>query len=332
MSEEWNEEKLMELGAAFTKSRVLLTAADLDIFTKLAAGPATVEALCRTEGWSPRALRILLDALSALGMVQRSSEGSYGMDERIASLLAKGGEGSILPMIVHRARMWESWSELTDMVTRKDEKPPSTAKRPRSQEEMEAFIGAMHVVGRKMAETVTESVDLSGFTRLLDVGGGSGTYTMAFLNRAPHMTATLLDRPEVIEMARRRLKDEGFIDRVELVAGDYNTDEMPPGHDVALLSAVIHINGRKENRDLMGRIYRSLNRGGMILIRDYVLDESRTFPPEGAMFAVNMLVATTKGSSYTFSEIKEDLEAAGFGEVRMLRDGRNMQQLVAAVK
>lgn len=332
MSEEWNEEKLMELSAAFTKSRVLLSAADLDIFSKLSAGPATVEALCRKEGWNPRALTILLDALSALGIVQRSAEGGYGMDRRLASILAKGGNSSILPMIVHRARMWESWSELTDMVTRKDEKPPSTVKRQRSPQEMEAFIGAMHVVGRKMAETIAASVDLSGFTRLLDVGGGSGTYTIAFLKRAPQMTATIFDRPEVVEMARRRLTEEGFSNRVDLVAGDYNIDEMPLTHDVALLSAVIHINSREGNRDLMGRICRALNPGGMILVRDYVMDESRTFPQEGAMFAVNMLVATTKGNSYTFSEIKEDLEAAGFHEVRMLRDGPDMGQLVTAVK
>lgn len=332
MTEEWNEQKLMELGAAFTKSRVLLTAADLDLFTKLATGPTTVESLCDTEGWNPRALRILLDALSALGMVERSPAGNYGISEKTASLLSKEGTDSILPMIVHRARMWESWSELTDMVRLAEGKPPSTAKRPRSPEEMEAFIGAMHVIGRKTADAMVESVDLTSFTRLLDVGGGSGTYTMAFLEKAPHMTATLFDRPEVVEMARRRLTDEGFIDRVDLTAGDYNTDEMPPGHDLALLSAIIHINGREGNRDLMTRICRSLKPGGMILIRDYVMDETRTFPPEGAMFAVNMLVATTSGNSYTFSEIKEDLEAAGFRNVLMLRDGRNMEQLVAATK
>lgn len=332
MAEEWNERKLMELGAAFTKSRVLLTAADLDLFTKLAAGPAAVESLCKTEGWNPRALRILLDALSALGIVARSPTGSYGISEKTAELLTKGGDGSILPMIVHRARMWESWSELTDMVRRAEERPPSTAKKKRSREEMEAFIGAMHVIGRKTAAVIVESVDLAPFTRLLDVGGGSGTYTMAFLEKSPHMTATIFDRPEVVEMARRRLTEEGYIDRVDLAAGDYNTDEMPPGHDLALLSAIIHINGREGNRDLMARICRSLKPGGMILVRDYVMDETRTFPPEGAMFAVNMLVATTGGNSYTFSEIKEDLEAAGFRNVLMVRDGRNMEQLVAATK
>lgn len=332
MSEEWNEQKLMELGAAFTKSRVLLTAADLDLFSKLAKGPISVESLCSTEGWSPRALRILLDALSALGLVARSTAGSYTIDERIASLLTKEGNGSILPMIVHRARMWESWSELTDRVVKGETGPPSFVKRSRSLDEMEAFIGAMHVVGKKLAYSTAESVDLAPFTRLLDIGGGSGTYTMAFLKRAPHMTATLFDRPEVVEMARRRLAADGFLDRVQLAAGDYNTDEMPPDHDLALLSAIIHINGRDGNRDLMARVFRSLKPGGMILIRDYVMDETRTFPPEGALFAVNMLVATTNGNSYTFSEIREDLKVAGFREVRMLRDGRNMEQLVAADK
>ena len=146
---------------------------------------------------------------------------------------------------------------------------------------------------------------------MLDVGGASGTYIMAFLKRAPHMTATLFDLPEVVEMARNRITESGFIDRVQLVAGDYNTDELPNGHDLVLLSAIIHINDREGNGRLYSKIYAALAPGGTILIRDYFLDSTRTIPRNGAIFAVNMLAATTGGTSYTFEEVREDLATSG---------------------
>ena len=197
---------------------------------------------------------------------------------------------------------------------------------------MEAFIGAMHVIGLRKAEEIADSIDLKSFTRMLDIGGASGTYIMAFLKMAPNMTATLFDLPEVVKMARNRLTESGFIDRVQLVPGDYNTDELPKGHDLVLLSAIIHSNDREANGRLYSKIYAALAPGGTILIRDYFLDSSRTIPADGAIFAVNMLAATTGGTSYTFEEVREDLAIAGFKEVRMIREGDHMGQLVSAVK
>jgi predicted methyltransferase len=155
---------------------------------------------------------------------------------------------------------------------------------------------------------------------------------MAFLRKAPHMTATLFDLPRVAAMARKRLTENGFIDRVQVVEGDYTTDGLPEGQDLTLLSAVIHQNSRQGNQDLYKKAYGSLDPGGTILIRDYLLDASRTAPVDGAIFAVNMLVATRAGNCYTVNEVEEDLAAAGFREIRMIRDGERMDQLVSAVK
>jgi ubiquinone/menaquinone biosynthesis C-methylase UbiE len=202
----------------------------------------------------------------------------------------------------------------------------------RSDEEVEAFIGAMHVVGRRMAEAIADSIDLKRFNRMLDVGGGPGTYIMAFLRKAPQMNATLFDLPRVAAMARKRLRENGFIDRVTVVEGDYTTDDLPDGHDLTLLSAIIHQNSREGNQELYKKVYRSLDAGGTIFIRDYFLDASRTAPLNGAMFAVNMLVATRGGNCYTVDEVKDDLTAAGFRDFRMVREGDRMNQLLSAVK
>jgi hypothetical protein len=109
-------------------------------------------------------------------------------------------------------------------------------------------------------------------------------------------------------------------------------DELPTGHDLALLSAIIHSNSREVNRELFRRIYQCLEAGGSILIRDFVMDLTRTYPADGAVFAVNMLAATTGGDCFTFQEIREDLEQAGFRGVRKIREGQHMDQLVEAVK
>jgi ubiquinone/menaquinone biosynthesis C-methylase UbiE len=331
MTAQWNREKLLEQSAAFQECRILLTAAELDLFSMLEDRPRTADDLAAARGWDVRALRILMDALAAMGILARSSSGYYGLPEHLAGLLSSTAAESILPMILHRGAMWQSWSNLTEVV-RTGANPNPMGAGSRSQKEMEDFIGAMHVVGRDLAETIADSVDLSRYRRMLDIGGGSGTYIMAFLSRAPHMTATLLDRPDVVEMARKRLTHAGFISRVNPVAGDYNTDEMPEGHDLAFLSAVIHINNRQRNLDLFRRIHRSLDPGGTILIRDHFMDSRRTSPKSGAIFAVNMLVATQAGDSHTFADVKTDLETAGFENVRMIREGQDMDQLVAAVK
>lgn len=329
MSEQWSKERLIELSGSFLMSRILISAAEIDLFTKLENGPRTVRNLCDSEGWDARGVRILMDALAAHGLLSVTRNGRYSVPQSLKGFLSKSGNDSVLAMILHRSRMWDSWSYLTEIV-RTGRNPNPIAIAARSDEDMESFIGAMEVAGRIMAGKIAESVDLTQFTNLLDVGGGPGTYCIAFLKRAPHMRATLFDLPEVVNMARIRLASEGLLDRVKLEEGDYTADELPPGHDLVLLSAVIHANSREGNRELYEKVYRSLGPGGTVLIRDFVLDETRTSPPDGAVFAVNMLVATKEGNCYTFEEIHEDLESAGFGNVRLIRQGKKMDQLVAA--
>ncbi len=331
MAETWDTSKLLKMSGAFFKSRILITAAELDIFGKLADSPRSVKELCSDYSWDPRGAEILLDVLTAMELLVKTDDGKYGMEESAARLLVDGVPGSVLPMIRHRGRQWGTWSNLTEVV-KTGENPAAIEFSTRSGEDLEDFIAAMHVAGRDLARKVAESFDLSGFKRMLDVGGGSGVYIMAFLERAPQMTGILFDLPKVTKVAREKLMEEGYIDRVEIVVGDYRSDPFPSGQDLVLLSAVIHINNREGNRELYRKSYESLNPGGTVLVRDHVMDASRTSPLEGAIFAVNMLAATTDGGTYTFDEIKEDLESAGFENVSLAREGAGMDKVVSAVK
>jgi predicted O-methyltransferase YrrM len=190
----------------------------------------------------------------------------------------------------------------------------------------------MHVIAAPQAARIAAAVHPASSRALIDVGGASGTYTLAFLQAVPEMKATLFDRPEVVEMARTHLGKEGILHRVTLVPGDFYHDELPHGHDLAFLSAIIHQNSPEQNLSLFMKVFRSLDPGGRIVIRDHVMAPDRTSPKDGAIFAVNMLLGTSGGSTYTYDEIKDGLTQAGFIGVRLLQPGQQMDALVEALK
>ena len=313
----------------FLQSRVILTAAELDLFTRLSREEGTADDLAKELECDQRALTRLLDSLVALKLLSKQ-DSLYRTSERGALLSAEHPKTE-LPMVLHLNGLWETWSGLTETV-KTGINPKRKPVSQRDNDSLESFIGAMHVVGRSLSKEIADSFDLSPFKRLLDIGGATGTYLMAFLEKNPEMTAVLFDLPDVIPMAEKRLEAKGLLERVELVSGDFSEDELPKGCDLALLSAIIHQNSPRENLDLYGKIHRALVPGGKLLIRDHVMDPDRTSPPQGTLFAINMLVNTKGGDTYTFDEIRNSLEKAGFGEVKLVRKGERMDCLVEARK
>jgi hypothetical protein len=190
----------------------------------------------------------------------------------------------------------------------------------------------MHNVSAPLADQVVADLGPLRFRHLLDVGGASGTWTIAFLRAGPQATATLFDLPEVIPLARERIAGARLTDRVTLRGGDFDVDPLPAGADFVWLSAIVHQNSRAQNRHLFAKAHDAMTAGGTLAIRDIVMDDSRTEPVEGAIFAVHMLVATEGGGTFTFDELSEDLAAAGFASVTMTRRGRYMDSVVRAVK
>jgi len=317
-------DSLLTLGRGFQESRVLLTGAELDLFTLLARETLDAPEVARRLGADLRALTVLLDALAAMEVLEKK-EGRYRTAPEAACLSAEAPD-SIHPMLLHAAALWARWTTLTNRVggTPLHERAP--------EESLRAFIGAMHVVGAPQAARLVAAAAVAGAGRLLDVGGGPGTYTMAFLAAEPAMTATLFDLPPVVEIARERLDRAGLLARVTLVPGDFTRDELPSGHDLAWLSAIIHQNGPAENDALYSRIFRALVPGGRLVVRDHVMDPSRTRPRAGALFAVNMLVGTSGGGTYTYDEIRDGLARAGFGRIRLIQAGERMDALVEAFR
>jgi predicted O-methyltransferase YrrM len=318
---QWNQESLLGMARSFMESRILLTAAELDLFSLTTAKPLAAGQIAERIGADPQAMTIVLDALTAMGLLLKE-KGLYQTEPSAAPLLSAGSPISVLPMVSHANDLWDRWGQLTPKVAGKRDRDKS----------MRAFIGAMHVVGSALAPRVISQIGVSGVRRLLDVGGGSGTYTIAFLDAEPRMEATLFDLPPVIHMARERLEASGMQERVRLVAGDYRTDALPAGHDLAFVSAIIHQNSPAENKALFRKIYDALVPGGRIVVRDHLLSPDRTRPRSGALFAVNMLVGTKGGNSYTEDEVREALQEAGFVNIKTIQPDARMDGLMEGFK
>ena len=330
MNKHWTADALFELVRGFQPACVLGAAADLDLFSALATKPLTAPAVARKLKADLRALTILLDALTALGLLRKQS-GRYTVPRDGAALLTDRSPASVLPMMQHQAHCLRRWSQLAETV-RSGRPPRRTASVRGAAADYAAFIGAMHVINAPSADQVIRGIKPLRFGHLLDVGGASGTWTMAFLRACPAATATLFDLPPVLPLARKRLAAAGLLRRVTLASGDFLKDTLPAGADMAWVSAIVHQNSRAQNRHLFANVRQALVPGGRIAIRDILMAESRTAPVMGALFAVNMLVGTRGGGTFTLAELRADLVSAGFCRVKLARPDNAMDTVVTAVR
>lgn len=324
-----NESEILEEFRWFMKNRVVFTAAELRVFDVIGKNPGSnARELASHMSTDERALTRLLDCLVGLDYLEKR-DGVYYLSEK-GQYMSSDHPSTVLPMVLHSAHLWKNWTYLTETV--KLGTNPCRVPVMVDDDSKNAFIQAMHVIGRTLANNIVESYDAFDRRILLDIGGGSGIYTIAFLNKYPSMQAIIFDLPEVIPIASERIREEGLDSRVSFVAGNFYRDNLPQGCDFALLSAIIHQNSPEENIALYKSIFKALEPGGKLLIRDHIMDSDRVWPPGGALFAINMLVSTPGGDTYTFSEVEEHLLKAGFRNVRLLRRGHDMDCLVEAFK
>ena len=330
MSKRWTADQIMELCRAYQPACVLAAAADLDLFRVVADHPRTADEVAAELPADARGTTILLDALVALRLLTKRGD-HYRTPAGVARLLAGNAPGSMLAMAQHQANCLRRWTQLAAVVKTGQLAPRYPSIRGEAADQA-AFIGAMDNLSAPMAAALVQDLGPPAFAHLLDLGGASGTWTLAFLQTRPSATATIFDLPHVIPLAEQRLAAAGMQTRVRLVAGDFDTDLLPAGADLAWVSAIVHQNSRAQNRRLFAAVLAALVAGGRILIRDILMEPTRTAPVAGALFAVNMLVGTAGGGTFTFDELRADLEAAGFVEAVVLRRDDWMNSIVRARK
>lgn len=322
-------DSIRELALGFQKSRVLLTAFELGMFTALGDKSKTAAEAAKVLKTDARATERLMDALCVLGFLKKRKD-RFSNTPLALRFLVKGSPDFMVGL-GHTVNMWDTWSTLTQAV-RQGKTVLTQFFDKRGKEWLTAFIVAMHERACQQARKIILLLDLSGASSVLDVGGGSGAYAMAFVQAKKGISSTVFDLPGVIPLTRNYIKQEGFLGKVKTVSGDYKADSLGEGFDLVFLSAIIHSNSSLENRALMRKCAAALNPQGQVALQDFIMDEDRTKPAFGALFALNMLVATESGDTYTESEVRSWMQEAGLSGIKRKDTGFGTSLIIGRKK
>jgi predicted O-methyltransferase YrrM len=303
---------LRELATGFQASRVLLTAVELRVFSAIGSERRTSAEIAARLATDPRATDRLLNALCALGLLSKADARFANTPDGARLLVESSPE--FVANLGHTAHMWRSWHELTACV-REGRPAMRDAINDRGEDWLGPFIAAMHYRARAQADGIAGLLPLGGVRRALDVGGGSGAFAMAMARRQPGLEAVVFDLPNVVPMTERYVADAGLAGRITTAVGDYLADPLPGGFDFVFVSAVVHSNRPDQNAALVAKCADALNPGGRVAIVDWVMSPDRVAPTAGALFALNMLVATDGGDTFTEEEIAGWLTSAGLADV-----------------
>ena len=303
---------LRQLSGGFRASRVLFTANNLGVFEQLKTAKTAVE-LARKIKTDARATEILLDAVTALGLLKKSGT-KYRNTLLASTFLIKSSPWYQGDMLRHMDHLWKNWSGLDNVV--KTGRPNRAEAR-----DYEVFIRAMHNNAILRAPAVISSLDLKGVTRALDLGGGPGTYSMELARRK--ISVTLFDMPEAIEVARQ-LITKSKLKNIYPWPGNFHTDNIGTGYDLVFISQILHSLSAEDSIALLKKAFDALNPGGKLAIHEFTLGEDRAHPAPGALFSINMLVNTSDGRCYTPKEMQAWLVKAGFKSVKTKVLGETM--------
>jgi len=324
-----NPNELREMAVAFQKSRIILTAYELDIFTFLGEKSYNSDSISNALKLNKNAAERLLNALVAFKLMEKENN-NYSNTKDSIMYLSKESP-NYMSGLMHSNHLWNTWSNLTDVV-----KTGITANRTeineRGEEWLEAFIKAMHYRGKKQAPSQIAKIDLQNVDSVLDVGGGSGCFCMEFLNRKPSLKTAIFDLPNVIPISKEIIDRDGYSGRIAHHIGDYTTDELPQGYDLIFLSAIIHSNSSETNQNLVKKCYNSLNTNGKIVIQDWIMNNDKTEPMQGAIFSINMLVGVEGGDCYSENEVSAWMENAGFRDISKVSLESGLAQLIGVKK
>ena len=321
-----NPNTIREFAASFQKSRILLSAFELDLFTNIVESGTTSIQIAENLHLNLHACERLLNALVSLGFLTKQDHLFFNTAESFTFLSKKGSD--YLGGMMHTNHLWNTWSNLTQVVKTGKSAHPAEIN-VRGDDWLVAFITAMHDRAIKQAPQQVANIDLSKINSVLDIGGGSGAFSMEFVSRKPGIEATVFDLPNVVPITKNFIEKEGFSGRIKTYTGDYTTDDLPRGFDLAFLSAIIHSNSLDVNQNLIKKCFKALKNNGKIVIQDWIMNNDRTLPISGAIFAINMLVGTEAGDCFTEQEVKEMLKTAGFTNISRIEFESGLSQVTA---
>jgi acetylserotonin N-methyltransferase len=318
---------VIDLIYAFRKSKTMFAAVALGVFDRLHEAPAAVDAFPGDHSGMER----LLDGCVSLGLLEKSG-GQYRNSAIAEEYLRRSSPRTLAGYILYsNAALYPMWGRLEDAVQEGTNRwEPVFGFKPsalfehffNTEEARTAFLLGMHGFGQLSSPAVVAAFDLSRFTRLVDLGGATGHLALAALERYPHLRAAVFDLPQAVATAA-----EFTGGRVELIAGDFFHDELPPA-DLYAAGRILHDWSEDRIRLLLAKIHNAIEDGGALLIAEALLDDDKAGPVDAAMQSLNMLICT-EGRERSAAEYRALLEQTGFRDVQAKRTGAPLDAILA---
>lgn len=313
----WNMKTLLETSGYYWKTCTLHTGVKLDIFTLIGSGPKDAETIRRHLGGDLRGVTILLNALSAMGLLVKETDTYRNTPESLRYLSTDSPEYSGF-IIMHHHHLVDSWNRMSESVL--SGKPSRVRVSHAGDKERESFLMGMFNLAMGMAPALSRILDLSGCRRLLDFGGGPGTFAIHFCLANPQLQATVYDLPGTRRFAEQTIARFGVSDRIDFQEGCFFDKDLAfsQPYDVAWLSHVIHGEGPEAAEQVIAGAVQALQPGGQLYIHEFILDDTMASPLQPALFSINMLVGTDEGQAYSQKQISDMMARQGLEKIERL--------------
>jgi 3-hydroxy-5-methyl-1-naphthoate 3-O-methyltransferase len=327
-------ERIIQLAWGYVPPLVLEAAIHHRIFDLLDGGAKTVSEIQKETGASERGLSAVMHALVGLNFLEKDKQGHFSLTPESSTFLVSTKSSFQGGLLRHGSeQLIPKWLHLNKIVMTGE---PETAvnKEAPGGDFFQQFVNDIFPLSYPAAQVLSRHFNANGVApavRVLDLAAGSGVWGIAMAQGSEKVSVTAVDWPEVIPVTRKTVSRFNLAGRFSFVEGDLLQVDFGSGHNLATLGHILHSEGRDRSQVLIKKAFQALAPGGTIAIAEFLVNADRTGPLNALFFAVNMLVNTDTGDTYSFEEISSWLEAAGFTDARKL-DAPGPSPLILATK
>ncbi len=313
----WTPTDLLQLSGSYWATCALHAGVKLELFTPLADSARSAKELAAMRQADPRGLAMLLDALTALALLEKQDD-LYRAVPFAAQYLSRSSADYLGHIIMHHHHLMSGWSRLDQAVASGAPVVRKQVSRTDDATQRESFLMGMFNLASLMAPKIVPQIDLNGRKRLLDLGGGPGTYAIHFCKQNPQLDGVVYDLPTTRGFAEKTISRFELESRIGFHEGDYHQDPVPTGFDVAWLSHVLHADGPQACAVILRKAVEALEPGGLLLVQEFILDDRKDGPLFPALFSLNMLIGTEYGQAYAEGELAAMMTEAGLRDIKRL--------------
>ncbi len=312
---EWNPGKLLEMSGYYWKTCTLHTSVKLGVYTVIGEKAMTAEEIAGKLNCDERATGMLLNALSAMDLLEKKDD-LFRNTKSGKQFLSQDSPAYIGYMIKHHQHLVESWSKMDESV--KSGQPVRTRASFDDPEVRESFLMGMFNIAMGVAPNIAKQIDLSGRSKLLDLGGGPGTYAIHFCMNNPKLNAVVFDLPTTRPFAEKTILRFNLSDRVSFMEGNFLKDKIQGTFDAAWLSHVLHAEKPEDCLEMLKKTVSAMTRGGIVMIHEFILNNTMDGPLFPALFSLNMLHGTSGGQAYSEKQLIDMMTSAGITDIKRL--------------